>query len=658
MNNKDIFKKVMDNVHAPEELKAETFQRITQKKKNNNVIFMKFLSACAFIVFGVGVKYISNKNLTNFSKTESEAKNSELGLPRFENMQELKSVLAKNSRIYNSTYTEGMNVDIAEDTAVTPNATNAEKETATESNNYSKTNVQVEDVDEADIIKTDGKYIYMVKANMVFIIEANSLKIVDKLDFDDDDNDFIPKEIFIKDNNLVVVGTSYIFDEKDGNNSNKRNNNEDYEEDDEYARDYVYYTLGRSVTQAIVMDISNKEKAKEIRRVSLDGFYSNARMIDNNVYLISNKSVYYYEKMKDYDILPFYIDTAKSNERNIIQAEDIAYFGGTENRSYMMVAGFDITSQDNATVETIFGASNTVYASSKNLYIVQEKYSTNNTTRSTIYKFNLDAGKIKLQAEGTVKGYLDDQFSMDEYEGNLRVATTLNVGGVTKNQLYVLDENLEKIGYIKNMAIDEKIYSVRFIGKVGYIVTFKQIDPLFVIDLSDPQNPQIKGELKIPGYSAYLHPYDDTHIIGIGYNTETTDYGATRNANMKMSMFDVSDLENPKEIFSIDIGDEYAYSEITYNHQALFYNKNMNLIGFPTTYNSKEYKDSKSGFSIFKIDLNKGFEKYGEILDKTDYSNSPQRVIYIEDTLYTIFEDNIQSYNLNTLEKINEIELK
>ena len=111
-------------------------------------------------------------------------------------------------------------------------------------------------------------------------------------------------------------------------------------------------------------------------------------------------------------------------------------------------------------------------------------------------------------------------------------------------------------------AEQEQIYSVRFVGKIGYVVTFKEIDPLFVIDLSDPTNPKVKGKLKIPGYSSYLHPYDENHIIGIGYNTKSNGYGGVTNSNMKMSMFDVSDLENPKELFHIDIGDDYAYSEI------------------------------------------------------------------------------------------------
>ena len=273
--------------------------------------------------------------------------------------------------------------------------------------------------------------------------------------------------------------------------------------------------------------------------------------------------------------------------------------------------------------------------------------------------------KIKLQCKTEVKGDLNNQFSMDEYEGNLRVATTQNeyddFNDKTSNQLYIFDENLKQIGKIENIAKGEKIYSVRFIGKVGYVVTFKQIDPLFVIDLSNPTNPEIKGKLKIPGYSSYLHPYDETHIIGIGYNTKSNGYGGITNSNMKMSMFDVSDLKNPKEMFNIDIGDagkyDYTDSSITYNHKVLFYNKEKNLIGFPITYRHYRYSDDRNGFVIFKIDLEKGFEKYGEVLQEINYNYNVGRLIYIGDILYTLSEKNIITYNLNNMKKISELKL-
>ena len=247
---------------------------------------------------------------------------------------------------------------------------------------------------------------------------------------------------------------------------------------------------------------------------------------------------------------------------------------------------------------------------------------------------------------------------MDEYEGNLRIATTDYSGEKTINQVYILDESLKEIGKIENMAPDEKIYSVRFIGKIGYVVTFKQIDPLFVLDLSDPRNPTIKGELKIPGYSSYLHPYDENHIIGIGYNTETNRYGGTTNTSIKMSMFDISDLENPKEMFNISIGNRYSYSEVANNHKALFYNKNRNLIGFPVTIRENSYKDDTNNFILFEIDLENGFKEYGRIAQKIDYRTNIDRAIYIKDKLYTLADYQIVSYDLNTLEKINVLDLK
>ena len=186
-------------------------------------------------------------------------------------------------------------------------------------------------------------------------------------------------------------------------------------------------------------------------------------------------------------------------------------------------------------------------------------------------------------------------------------------------------------------------------GKIGYIVTFEQVDPLFVIDLSDPANPQIKGELKIPGYSSYLHPYDENHIIGIGYNTKSNRHGGITTDNMKMSMFDVSDVENPKEMFSIDIGESYTSSDILYNHKALFYKKSDNLIGFPVNYNGK------NEIIIYKIDLEEGFKEYFKITNERGYYG--QRMIYIEDILYILNDREIVSYDLNTFEKVKELKL-
>ena len=640
MNEKN-YKNAVNQIHASEELKQKTFEKIKQKK-SRKIPYMKYLAACAMliVIFSGGIIYFTRtEKIPNNLVTIASSNND---LPRFESMEQLKSAIAKNR-------SSNIKGGIVLEDAVTTQSESSQNSYQTNSSesDYSKTNTQVNNVDEADIVKTDGEYIYYIADNTVYIVKAKELTIMTKIEDITQKEEFRAEEIYINDNKLIVLGTEYKYE-----------NNINYD---------VYYSYTRvnskSMAKAIIYDISNKENPKIIRQVALDGRYVNSRMIEDNIYFISNKYMYYYDQMKDNDFLPIVTDTASKETTKIINYIDIAYFRDSKESSYMIVAGFNINNNEDVNTETFFGASNEVYASEKNLYITQTSYSYYNyysSSKTNIYKFNLDESKIKLQCKGTIRGYVNDQFSMDEYEGNLRIATTYGYDENSKNQLYVLDKDLNEIGKIENLAKGEKIYSVRFIGKIGYIVTFEQIDPLFVIDLSDPTSPVVKGQLKIPGYSSYLHPYDETHIIGIGYNTKSNGYGGVVNTNMKMSMFDVSDLSNPKEVFNVDIGNEYANSEITYNHKALFYNKDKNLIGFPVSYIENGYRDNKDGFVIFKINLDKKvFEKYGEIMQENDeYRLNTDRVIYIGDILYTLSSEKITSYTLDGIKKIGELILK
>ncbi len=684
--NKDNYKNAINQIHASDELKEKTIEKM-KKRKNNKSLYLKYLSACAVFVLVFSVGFMELKKGENIQGTEFIPNNEEKiavsnnDLPRFESMKELKEVLKENT--YMSSKSRGVTFD-----SITESATNSENvkmeatqsqeklvsdfddATSTISKDHSTTNVQVENVDEADIIKTDGDYLYYITYDKVFIVKADELEIVSTIEIKDDGKkSFSPQELFINKDKLVLLGNLYEYEE---NLTREKQSIEDEANSEEIADDMAYYDIARinrsNTAVAMVYDISNKEKPEFIRQVGLDGYYINSRMIGDNIYFISNKNTYYYDNLKDEEFLPRVIDA--EGKTRYIECTDIAYFKGTENYSYMLVGGFNINNNEEMNVETFFGASTTdVYASEKNLYITQAKYDNYYRSGTVIYKFNLDNSKIVLTAKGEVEGYINNQFSMDEYDGNLRIATTYyikneneetikQIDGLTmtsisqnnySNRLYVLDENLKEIGRIDDLAKDEKIYSVRFMGKNGYIVTFEQVDPLFVIDLSDPTNPQIKGELKIPGYSSYLHPYDENHIIGIGYNTKDNGYGGIRTDNMKMSMFDVSDVENPKEMFSIDIGKSYTSSDILYNHKALFYKKSDNLIGFPVNYNGK------NEVIIYKIDLEKGFEDYFKIANERGYYG--QRMIYIEDILYILNDKEIVSYDLNTFEKVKELKL-
>ena len=646
-SNKENYKKAISQIHPSEELKNQTFDKVTQKKRQKRIALTRYIAACAVfaICLSVGAFYVKEKQANNqfeIDKSPQTIANAENNLPRFKDMDQLKEVIKGNNS--KDTYKNAKSILESADATTASTTTNEAK------TDYSRTNTQVDNVDEADIVKTDGKYIYYIAQNKVYIVNSENLKQESTIAIESDKERIYPSEIYINKNKLIVLVNSNMV----------KTMQTDVASTDETYIDRVSGNV-EPMSRAIVYDVSDKENPKQIREVALDGYYVNSRMIGDNLYFISSKTVWYYGGIKDDDILPLARDTAVSKEKQRIDCTKIAYFEGTKNNSFTMVAGFNTEKNEPAITETFYGASEEIYASENNIYITSVDYSYNafierEIYKTTIYKFNLEETKIKLQCKTEMEGNINNQFSIDEYDGNLRVATTLGSRDKTENRLYIYDKDLNEIGKIDNMANGEEIYSVRFIGKVGYIVTFKEIDPLFVIDLSDPTKPEIKGELKIPGYSSYLHPYDETHIIGIGHNTKTNQYGGTQNTTMKMSMFDVSDLENPKEMFSVDIGNKYAYSEITSNHKALFYNKAKNLIGFPVTIT--DYNDTKEEFTLYTIDLEKGFVEYGKIEQtKKDWRTNIKRGIYIGDSFYILAETKITKYNLETLEKIDEIKL-
>lgn len=681
MNNKDNYKNAINEIHASDELKNKTLENINQSKKTN-FMSLKVLAtvAAVFVICLFGFDMANNQEFKQIAvkdNKENEVKNeiekeiilANAELDRFESIEELKAVLkeeANNREVYFNDVAileSEMATDSAMQSVPTLSTQNKSESVSDLRSDYSTTNVQVQNVDEADIVKTDGEYIYYVSNNRVNILRADGLDILSEIRVNTETEKFYVSELYLKDDKLIAIGNFQIIEENE-------------EVKDEYRNSLYYRSNVKNLTKAIVYDISDRSNPIKLRDVALDGNYVNSRMVGDNLYFISRNYKYYYDNMPEYDILPIVQDSVVSEECKVVECTDIIYFKNTNDTSFMMVGGFNINEDEEVYVETFFGAGDLVYADEDSLYLTRTIYNEENKT--IIYKFLLDNSRIILQASGEVDGSLNNQFSMDEYNGNLRLATTSQIvitpnkfedvgDGISKvtrgetttvNNLIVLDENLKEIGRIDNLAEGEKIYSVRFIGNVGYMVTFKQIDPLFVIDLSDPTNPTVKGELKIPGYSSYLHPYDETHIIGIGYNTKDNGWGGVTNSTMKMSMFDVSDLENPQEVFNVNIGTDYAHSDVIYNHKVLFYKASEDLIGFPIRYNSNDYRDNTEGFIIFKINLESSeFETYGEIMKPNDYRSNVQRIIYIGDVLYELSTNNIVSYDLNTFEKLDEVEL-
>jgi uncharacterized secreted protein with C-terminal beta-propeller domain len=462
-----------------------------------------------------------------------------------------------------------------------------------------------------------------------------------------------------------------------------------FEEETPY---YPYYDLPSSVektyvpytspkTYIKVYDVSDKENPRLQRELSADGQYVSSRMIGDYAYVVINEPVY---EQNGAPNLPRI--NSGGNEMEI-PATDI-YYSDVSDYYYMYTTIIAINTQNDdqePTYETILlGASSNVYVSLNNIYLTFPVWGTGvgDFDKSSIYRIQIDGDQIEYVTKGEVPGMVLNQFSMDEYDGYFRVATT-TYEPTQRNNVYVLNMALNITGSLENLAPGESIHSARFMGERGYLVTFKKTDPLFVIDLKDPTNPQVLGELKITGYSDYLHPYDETHLIGIGKETVEAEEGDFAwYQGIKIALFDVSDVSNPVEISKYEIGDRGTDSPVLSDHKAFLFDKSRNLLVIPVLVaqiDESQYPNGVppsaygepvwQGAYVFNISLDQGLQLKGEIthienpseVEQNYYylysSFSVQRSLYIGDVLYTISDAKIKMNNLENLDYINEVKL-
>lgn len=488
-------------------------------------------------------------------------------------------------------------MDFAESEAPSPAMEGASKSTATPSDalmgggsdDFSQTNIQVEGVDEADIIKNDGSHIYLVKGDTVRIVKAYPPALMDEvsnIDFGDDS--FYPNELYVDGTRLVVIGQS--------------SNYYDIMPMQKMAMIMPPY-YNTSQTKIFVYDISDKENPKELRHVTFDGYYSTSRRINDQLYLVLNASPNYWawDRINSGDnLLPTFID-GNGDPEAMVGCTDIRYFPGYSMPQYLITASFDISDADSEINRNVLlGSSDNVYSSQTDLYIASTAHDygrytdwdwSRDHTKTNVFRFALENGEMDFKARGQVAGTILNQFSMDQYNGYFRIATNSgNSWSETDpaiNNVFVLDGDMKTIGSLTGLAKGERIYSTRFLGNRLYMVTFKQVDPLFVIGLSNPAKPVVLGELKIPGYSQYIHPYDENHIIGFGQETAESEWGGTVTAGFKMALFDVSNPNDPKQKFVEHIGDQGTYSELLNNHKALLFDKDKELLAFPISIQEK-----------------------------------------------------------------------
>jgi inhibitor of cysteine peptidase len=532
---------------------------------------------------------------------------------------------------------------------------------------YSATNIQVAGVDEADIVKTDGQYIYVVSGNKTIIVRAYPPEQAQVLSEIEVTGTVIG--IFINGDRLVVFGdeTPYYpyYDIRLGPAG------------ETYMPSIAYYASPKTFIK--VYDISDRENPRLQRELSADGQYLSSRMIGDYAYVVINEPVYGQDNKVD---LPRIYSSGNETE---IPATDI-YYSDVPDYYYTYTTIMAINTQNDnqePTYETILlGASSNLYVSLNNIYLTFPVWEGNvgDGQGTSIYRIQIAGDNITYVANGEVPGMVLNQFSMDEYDGYFRVATTTYYGG-TQNNVYVLNMSLNITGSLTNLAPGERIYSARFMGDRCYLVTFRQVDPLFVIDLKDPYYPEVLGYLKVTGYSDYLHPYDETHIIGIG--KETTDAGEFAwYQGVKISLFDVSDVNRPVEISKLEIGDRGSDSPVLWDHKALLFDKSRNLLVMPilvAEVDQSEYPEGVpswaygepvwQGAYVFNVSLSQGIQVKGRITHIENdadlqqgyyYYYSPfavERSLYIDDVLYTISSAKIMMNNLENLDYINEVQL-
>ena len=611
---------------------------------------------------------------------------------------------------------------------------------------FGKTNEQVEGVNEADIIKNDGKYLYVVEPSNadwgVFwdslddvringteettasadtqsspgynpqeevitepgeketVLEKNSrglpilpydcsvaviepdangkMKKIASINVEkpqDEDIYYMEiAEMYVKDNDLVIIARCSKFDEEI-----------DEKKSYAYYDTYYAYEIGYNVdiTMAACFDISKKDAPVEKWRFYQDGDYISSRLIGNQFVVLSS---YYVDITGDKeDVVSDCIPTfaCGDNEMARISAGDICVMEEITDTSYLVATTLDINDENSIKNQAVLGAGSDVYCTTENLYAVSTRYKNEGivgevfgvTTYTTkIYKFDIRNYNISYLGCGEVDGFTLNQFSIDEHKGYLRIATSTGSWGENiSNKVYVLDSDLKVVGKIEGIAKGETIKSVRFTGDTGYVVTFEQTDPLFVIDLSNPEKPEIKGELKIPGFSTYLHPVGENLVLGVGVDGDENG----QNNGLKVSLFDVSDPANPIESHKVTIpanNKDGSYTYVTsqaYNtHKALCWDDNTNTMYIPylkrteVWYHTDDYSfKNVSGILAVKVnEEEKTLEKsqnYTNVSDsnKTDWGF--ERTTYIGDVIfgYSHSGNVIMSFDKTTRKQLNTLNI-
>lgn len=519
---------------------------------------------------------------------------------------------------------------------------------------YSSTNVQVEGVDEGDIVKTDGEFLYLASADRVTIVRAyppGDMKIVSSFEARETLKWIVGQQdiqiigLFILSERLAVISTTYGVAVQGNSLSYGTNTTPEPLKPDVIGPTYEPRTF------VSIFDLRDVSKPSLISSFGISGWSVASRMVSGHVYIVSQSSVWTWGENFS---LPQYCVESRCEP---LSAGRIHYDPESRDAAhYLNILAVDVGETDYEAMSIVTGYTSVVYMSSKALYLTFQKWRSDvvlldsrlsspssDTIITTIYKVRVEGLRMQIAARGDVVGWLLNQFSMDERTPYLRVATTTSWSAL-KNNVYVLDEDLKIIGALQNLAPSERIYSARFVGDALYLVTFRQVDPFFIIDLRNPYKPHVLGELKIPGFSSYLHPVDEAHVLGIGLE----------NRSVKISLFDVSDTTKPVEADRYIVRGSYD-SPVLHDHKALLFDREREILAIPISTGSPWDSWAYYGSSayVFRVSADHGIYLRGIISHGA--GADVRRSLYIDDFLYTISGSLVKSNSLFDLKEANSL---
>ena len=568
-----------------------------------------------------------------------------------------------------------------------------------DSNGYTGTNLQESGVDEADVVKTDGEFMYVAgsyganTSDQISVVRvASPMTAVSAMHVKGSVSDLFLYEKS-KDQKLLVVLYRPI---------NFRG--ETWVETGMTDVAFIgipYWIPIKAKTGVAIFDITDPSVPTEVKTLEFDGYMVTSRRIENRLHVVIQflpglPPPYLLEDeiadMTIQDLVPYYADVTgtdqETDRHQLVAPEDFYHPDIDGGGSIVSMVTLDLDNLDLPLSSTgVVADASIVYASTQALYITSTFWNTRLTTseepaqQTIIYKFDLTSDPLRGRGFVTVPGRAINQFSLGEYDNVLRIATTTGWSRrsqpTSKNHVYCIgtqDNKLEVLGSLEDLAPGEEIYAARFIGPRGYLVTFVTIDPLFTLDLSDPTDPKVAGELKVPGYSEYIHPWGDNHLLTIGKDALEVN-GNAWYQGLQLNIFDISNFSNPKLLHRTEgetkIGDRGTSSEALYNHKAFTFWAEQGLLAIPVDLYEHESPPANpwqwgtltfKGLYVFRVDLTHGFELLGRIktlaeLDQYWHSYFDYtRGIFIDDRVYAVTPAAVRSADVddiaNTIETL------